>query len=584
MKNMKKLLACAATVMMIGAMSIPAVAASDTYDITIIPNSEDKASHTYEAYQIFTGDLADDTLSNIIWGSGIDDEATVGSKTVLDALKDIDDVFASCKDAASVADAIASPELTADDIRDVAKVLGKYLTDTHTDSVKTGSDIEISDLAAGYYLIKDSDDALDNGQSAYTNYILKVVKDVNVTVKSVIPSLDKEIDDGSGDPQKFGTFSIGDSIPFKLTSAVPNMAGYNEYYFIMHDKMTDGMSFNEKDLKVYFTNDKGEVVKELIADTDYFVTVDGQNIEIVFHDFIQYNTEDYIGCNVIATYTARLNENATVGGEGSNMNSASLTFSNDPNFTYGDNDKPTDPTDPTNPGGTGTEPTGKTPDSTTYVYTTGIKLVKVDAATQKRLNGAEFTITGDGVKDTVQITYSYEKDETGTFYKLKDGSFTEEVPTAETEKKYDSITDLYKLKQNVTVKGEDGYVSGVGKVGEDGVISFEGLNKGKYTITETKTPFGYNTIDPFEIEIEAEASETGCTWTASIEDPETGLKSDIPLDDDELFNIIVKNSKGTILPSTGGIGTKLFYIIGSILVIGAVVLFITQKRVNSKEK
>lgn len=576
MKKLKFLSALVMSIMMLLTLCIPAFAADPTYTITILPNSADKASHTYEAYQIFKGDLDEGTLSNIVWGSGLDASKTVGEKTIYQALAALDAVFTDADTAEEIADALSSAELDAGKIPEIAKIFGAYLTDVHIDSSKSGSNVSINDLPVGYYLIKDADAPLDNDDAAYTSYLLRLTKNISVSVKSSIPSMDKNIITADDTASKAADYSIGDDVPFQLTATIPDMANYNSYYFVFSDTMSEGLTFNN-DAAITIIDADNKVLKTLTKDEDYLVVTDDEtnSVRIILTNFVQYNTKDYIGKTVKVAYTARLNENAQPGGVPDTKNSAQLIFSNNPNFTY-DNDNDDEP----DPG----EPIGKTPFSETMVYTTGIKVVKVDAENLKRLNGAEFTIEGDGVKDVIRITYGFKEDTDGTYYMLTDGSYTEEAPTPATEDKYDSTTILYKLTKDVASVGDANYIKGVGSVGDDGIVSFTGLSSGIYTITESKTPYGYNTIGSFKIEITAEPSETECKWDAKVIDDGGMTIDELKEDDTALFTVIVKNSKGTLLPSTGGIGTKIFYIVGSVLVLVAVVLLVTRKRVNAKEK
>jgi LPXTG-motif cell wall-anchored protein len=116
-----------------------------------------------------------------------------------------------------------------------------------------------------------------------------------------------------------------------------------------------------------------------------------------------------------------------------------------------------------------------------------------------------------------------------------------------------------------------------GTVGANGVIIFDGLGEGTFTITETVTPAGYNTIAPFNVVIEWDAPEQGskdCNWTVKVADEE------IEMNEDGVFAFEVVNHSGIELPETGGIGTTIFYIVGAALVIGAVVILVTRKRMS----
>ncbi len=136
---------------------------------------------------------------------------------------------------------------------------------------------------------------------------------------------------------------------------------------------------------------------------------------------------------------------------------------------------------------------------------------------------------------------------------------------------------------------------------DDGtVFSFAGLDDGEYRISETFTPAGYNSVDPIYFTVTAE-------HTVEAANPElenlqaTVVKSDgtsyteeeikngniasftVTKDDGEVSTTVV-NNKGVELPETGGVGTTLFYIFGGCLVLGAIVLMITKKRMKNAEE
>lgn len=122
----------------------------------------------------------------------------------------------------------------------------------------------------------------------------------------------------------------------------------------------------------------------------------------------------------------------------------------------------------------------------------------------------------------------------------------------------------------------------VGTVSAEGYVIFTGLNAGTYTLTETKTPAGYNTIAPITFTISATQSGSSnveggsITWSSD--------KDEIKLDAaNGVFDTTIVNEAGTLLPSTGGMGTTLFYVLGGVLVVGAVVLLITKKRMGAEQ-
>ena len=107
--------------------------------------------------------------------------------------------------------------------------------------------------------------------------------------------------------------------------------------------------------------------------------------------------------------------------------------------------------------------------------------------------------------------------------------------------------------------------------GADGMIAVEGLDADTYYLEETKAPGGYNKLaGPVKVEISHTVSVEGAHMTNTLKQDATDVEK-----------VEIENKSGTELPSTGGIGTTIFYVLGSILVIGAVVLLITKKRMSA---
>ena len=126
---------------------------------------------------------------------------------------------------------------------------------------------------------------------------------------------------------------------------------------------------------------------------------------------------------------------------------------------------------------------------------------------------------------------------------------------------------------------------------EDGVqFTFKGLDDGEYTLTETVTPEGYNTIDPITFKVSANHA---ITWDGTGDrntllesltgNPVTGkitFAKNANVNGSLVTDII--NKSGTVLPSTGGMGTTVFYVVGGGLMAVAVVLLVTKKRMENK--
>ena len=105
----------------------------------------------------------------------------------------------------------------------------------------------------------------------------------------------------------------------------------------------------------------------------------------------------------------------------------------------------------------------------------------------------------------------------------------------------------------------------------DGKIAVEGLDADTYYLEETKAPGGYNKLaDPVKVEISHSVTDEGAHMTHTLKQDATDVEQ-----------VEIENKSGLELPSTGGIGTTIFYVLGSILVIGAVVLLIAKKRMSA---
>jgi LPXTG-motif cell wall-anchored protein len=287
------------------------------------------------------------------------------------------------------------------------------------------------------------------------------------------------------------------------------------------------------------------------------------------------------GTPITITYNATLNSNASIDPDTGNPNRAKLVYSNDPNvdntgIVDDDPQTPNYPDEPKPPiGGDPGDVVGETPWDKVNTYTTAIKIKKVDQD-GKVLEGAAFTLTGSSSGQAVVIKNTFTANESGTYWKLKDGTFTTTDPTGSgvDANLYDSTTTKYAISTSTVLKGTgQSETNIVSEVGTDGYIVFQGLGAGSYTLTETTVPTGYNSIAPINFTIAAAPDATSANW-----DTPTGFTAD-----GDMFLKTIENRKGAILPTTGGIGTKLFYIFGSILVAGSVIFLVTKKRMSAKE-
>jgi len=554
-KLIVSLIVCLTMVMMMGL----AVFAAEDYEIKLTKN--DSAAHTFEAYQIFKGDLygtgSEAALINIEWGEGVNGDGLVT------ALKQNTELQADFPKATYTASEVAEIFAGYNDrkIKIAADVIASKLTSTISGSctiaegtaTKTGS---FTLDKAGYYLIKDKDGSVADANGAYTDFILQVVDDVEVTAKADVPTLDKKIVENSEEVSK-NNASIGDKVEYKITSVVPNMDGYEKYFFVINDTLSTGLTYNN-DAVVKIDGVAGNVeVEQEAYGTNGF--------SIAIKNFIGYAESK--GKTITITYSATVNKNAAIG-ETPNTNTAQLIYSNNPNVTYNGDNKPASG-----------DPVGKTPEITTKTYVTEVKILKVDGKdATKKLKGAKFQIEGEGVNVVFVNGSAFNQSATGNYYLLKDGSFTETAPTAATMEKYESDAK-YEEITIVNKETNSEKINCIGVTDAAGNLSFTGLKAGEYTIKELEAPEGYNKLrKDIKIRILANyGSEDSCTWSASVIDGDASVQAD------GTILIQIGNNQGIHMPETGGIGTMLFYLVGAGLIVLAVTLIITKRRVRNQE-
>lgn len=583
-KNIKRTLsAIMATAMLASCAGVVNVAANAAKDIPINHGSGvtdgTAHKHTYEAYQIFKGTVGDGAVGSIQWGDGVDAAKLIEKTFDVDFEGGYGKAFAEMSNyeanpiagAQKFADIIASFKTDSPQMYKLSRIIEDCLYEDKAIQQINATTNTIKFPEAGYYLIKDIESSPTPDSYASTAYLMKVISaaTTSIAAKADTPKIDKSIVDEDGDKVKSNTASIGDTIKYQFDTAVPQMQGYDKYYFVIYDTMDEGITYkNNLTIKLdglVMDSSKYEVTIGNDADNDKTQNTK-ENLKIVFYDFIQY--KDKANKKIVITYDGELNEKANIGSVG-NDNTVYLQYSNDPNIDGGGNSKPGKPNEP----GDGA-PTGITPDKKVTTYTTELRIKKVDENGDP-LNGAKFKITGDGIKSATVVTKdTFVEDTNGEYYKLTSGLYTKTAPTADTSEYYVPNKKYTITSESTTsTKNADKYYV-ESEVSADGFLYLKGLNQGDYTITETEAPAGYNKADSIQFTISADLTN-GCVWSVNkdnIDNFEGG------------FVLTVENKKGTTLPSTGGIGTTIFYVGGSFLLLGAAGLFINKKRKGAKSE
>ena len=526
-KVIKKLLAALLAVAMVCAMAIPAFAYNIKEDIN--------KDHSFEAFQIFKGDVEGNKISNATWGSNITNPDVFLSKLKEDST--IGSQFSKATTDQDVLAVISKWSNSDNDSIAFARFVCKYLYPT-ADANPTHAAIGNHTLHfddAGYYLIVDTT-YFKPGDSyvAYNSFMLTVTQanwNVDVTPKVEKPSVKKEVydnQDGTSNEAGFGSsadHAINEEFKFKLTATLPASNVhvydyYDKYTVIFNDTLSEGITYDGPDSVVIKSTGNTYNITDSSKYTIDTTDLESQNSFVVNID-VKACAKDAgfdlnNGATITVTYTAHLNDKAyvnTAGGSTSNINKVYLTYSNNPKDESS---------------------IGKTPESTpVYVYTYQLNNTKhQDTEKGPALEGACFRLYSDEACTDQSEVQLYQKD--GFYYPIKDVLGKEAVEM---------------------------------KSAANGTFNVKGLDAGTYYLKEITPPDGYSACKVIPVTIKADHSRN----------------DQVNLEGSNLTNDIVNIKAGGItLPSTGGIGTTLFYVVGGGLMVAAIVLLVTKKRMENK--
>lgn len=422
--------------------------------------------------------------------------------------------------------------------------------------LKTKDDgtIQVTDLAHGTYRFLEVDSTDDPGNSGYIidetkEYEFTVKTDgtivwaaaaegtkvngttgtaATITIVNHKPNVEKDVKDRTdGAWRKDSDYSVGDTIPYRVTVDVPaNIAKLKT--FTLTDT-PEHQTYVDDSLKIYSDAD---ATAQILTSYTTGTVKDGDGWKIAF---TPNDTElsTYAGKKIYITFDMKLKENAVTVGPNGNTNKINLDYSN----------KILPATDP-NHSNPGTDEIIKE----TTVYTFEIAVEKVDASNEAtKLEGVTFDL-----------------------YRELDSAATGEGVLTNPVK---GLTGRFKkVKENLTTKA-------------DGTVSVSGLANGTYWLVETKTIDTYNLLKkPIKVQIAATYSETETikidtnSATGKTTTTTTKVKNLTNAGNNGVFTTTVKNSKGFTLPTTGGIGTFVFTFAGIAMMAAAVILLITGKK------
>lgn len=498
-----------------------------TVNLTI---PESLKGHTFAAYQIFKGDVSNGVLSNVKWGDGVDRDnliSSLRSKSIISTTT----TDPTPKEVAQAIETYVSQgsDETEKERRagEIALLISKHLSETSTSIAGTSVS-----LVPGYYLIKDVTKKTTNPDFTWNESLLQLTSDMKIERKAETPTVKKQVGENNGENgalnyQDVADYSIGDDVPFQITSTVPETTHYDEYTYEFHDTLSKGLNLNEDSIEVLLDGDK------LTKGTDYTIvngqkeTKDGCSLHVKIS-----NLKDHGGEEVIVTYTAQLNSNALVGiangNDTPNTNKVYLAYINHP---YTDSDY------------------AVTPEDKVLVLTYKLSGTKKDASDKKTpLKGAEF--------------YLLNTDQKNPSYAMMDATSHKFTGWTKDEKSASKLIS-----------------------GENGGFEIQGLDAGTYYLKEIKAPVGYNIMEGLQsVEVIANKSRVYDFGEATSpvdfntnSNDANGVKK-TSIDQSGTMSVVVENGKGFTMPSTGAFGQTLIYGVGGLLALGGLGIRMARRR------
>lgn len=505
----------------------PSAEETNTYTITIKKNENMKefTASRFKAYQLFKGKVNEvnkNQLSDIEWGDDVKSSELVQALKNDETLKNSFTDLAATEDeteAEKVANILASKKDDAEFLRAFAKLVKENLQENKQGTASTLDGEKNATISVSAPGYYIVIDT-DNNQDKEKNAISDFILDVLGS---------KEVNVKADVPSLTKEIVLGNEAKKGTTLNIGDEVTF---------RLTGTLPSTLDDYKTYsykivdtlgtgLTYKEGsltvKVGDQTVDSSKYQVTNNNGILTITFDDAKTIATGINSNSKIIVEYKATLNNIAGVG-DTVNTNKAHLEYSNDPNNS---------------------ESTGTTVEDVVYIYTFEYEIKKVDEKEEtKVLSGAEFILYK---KDGETPKYAAFENDNGTL-KFKEWK--------------DNESEATKLTTD-----------------SNGKIFFKGLGEGTYYLKETKAPVGYD----------LPKSDTQITVTATIDDSgsltnltATGTGASATVDTDKKISMTVKNHYSTILPSTGGIGTIIFYVAGGLLLAGSVGYILFGKKDKSK--
>lgn len=386
------------------------------------------------------------------------------------------------------------------------------IADTKTATGVDDNTATFEGLVAGYYLVQP-----EKGSTSATRKTDAMLVNVpsnraaNLQLKSEYPSVVKKVDTDKTE----SSAQIGQKVNFTLTSKVPDMSEFDTYYFAFKDTMSKGLTFDENSVEVTIGEQKLTKVTDFTVTTTNDDTTGATNITIEILNMKAAGTAKYTaGADIKVTYSATLNKDAVVGNTG-NTNSAKVEYQNGPNQDDHGTSNPS-------------------------ITTTRTYPVKVQKHAFEDTNAGTFLAGAKFALSTSETVPTFTKGEDGSYTLNNADTNTDVVRLVETDK----ANATYRVAETNNETGAVTYFTTVGTV----ATTINGLKAGTYYLHEIEAPEGYNKLTaPVKVTITETKGEdgkvTGVTYKVGETDQSTNE------------TVKVENKTGSMLPSTGGMGT-----------------------------
>lgn len=421
---------------------------------------------------------------------------------------------------------------------------------------KTDGSVELRGLMYGYYMIGDISDAMGKHTALSMPMLNTANPEAQVKIKADYPMIVEKIQEDDNREQigedgwnDMADYEIGQYVPLRYQSSIPNINGYHSYYYAWHTNMNEALTLQPDSIQITIQGEKqGEEVLYQVKPEEYKLITDEVDdtfvIEItdvkaiVDREFPNQNknSENVYGQAVTVHYLAVLNDKAALDtGRPGFENDVRLEFSNNPNHG-------------------GERETGFTAWDSVVCFTYGFNGLKTNNYGMN-LEGATFRLYQD--KDCKQEIY------------------------------VKKVADRYHVMHPDTWEGEKPKQAVEMVSNQNGEFHIYGLDSGIYYLKEIKAPTGYRPLlDPVEIEIKATFPEERNQYvkgegagdkvlnlaaSAHIKMFKNGVETeeDIALDTDSeagTMNLQIINDVGKKLPITGSYAMPILGVLGICLV------------------